>query len=80
MEPTERYGLVACGIGLGGVVFLLSRGTPLFSLQNVSRFSYYPAALAYVFFLVVFAGGLVLVRLHREATMGTVSGRTKGEQ
>ena len=80
MEPTRRYGLVACGIGLGGVVFLLYRGTPLLSLQNVSRFSYYPAALAYVFFLVVFAGGLVLVRLQREATRGTVSGRTDGEQ
>lgn len=72
MEPTERYGLITCGIGLIGVLFLIYRGTPLLSLQNVSSFSYYPAVLAYVFFFLVFGVGLILLNLHREATQEPV--------
>jgi hypothetical protein len=72
METTERYGLIASGIGLLGIIFLLYRGTPLLSLQDIGGFGYYPAVLGYVFFILALGFGVVLLLWHRDAAQKSV--------
>lgn len=72
MGNIERIGVIICGIGLAGIIFLVYRGIPLFSLRDIGGFGYYPAVLEYGFFSLVFGVGLVLPVLHREATQGSV--------
>jgi hypothetical protein len=72
MDEIKRYGLVVSGIGLAGIIFLIYRGTPLFSLQDLNSVGYYPAILGYVFFALIFGVGLILLALHREATQESV--------
>ncbi|SEL87766.1 MULTISPECIES: hypothetical protein [Haloferax] len=68
MKTIKVIGLIASGSGVAGIMFLLHKGTPLLSFQNVGSPVYYPAGLGYVYYILVFGVGLVLLALYNEAS------------